>query len=42
MLIKRRFFNTKVKIVTAVMTVSVLVGGALFTLPMDNAKGIGT
>ena len=42
MLIKRRFFNTKVKIVTAVMTVSVLVGGALFTLPMDNAKGIGS
>ena len=24
------------------MTVSVLVGGALFTLPMDNAKGIGS
>ena len=42
MLIKRRFFNTKVKIVTAVMTVSVLVGGALFTLPMDNAKGAGS
>lgn len=42
MLIKRRFFNTKVKIVTAVMTVSVLVGGALFTLPMDNAKGVGS
>jgi beta-glucanase (GH16 family) len=42
MLIKRRFLNTKVKIVTAVMTVSVLIGGALFTLPMDNAKGIGS
>ena len=42
MLIKRRFFNTKVKIVTAVMTVGVLVGGALFTLPMDNAKGAGS
>ena len=42
MLIKRRFFNTKVKIVTAVMTVGVVVGGALFTLPMDNAKGAGS
>jgi len=42
MLIKRRFFNTKVKIVTAVMAVGVLVGGALFTLPMDNAKGAGS
>ena len=42
MLIKRRFLNTKVKIVTAVMAVSVLVGGALFTLPMDNAKGVGS
>ena len=42
MLIKRRFFNTKVKIVTAVMTVGVVVGGALFTLPMDNAKGVGS
>ena len=42
MLIKRRFFNTKVKIVTAVMAVGVVVGGALFTLPMDNAKGVGS
>ena len=42
MLIKRRFFNTKVKIVTAVMAVGVIVGGALFTLPMDNAKGVGS
>ena len=42
MLIKRRFFNTKVKIVTAVMAVGIVVGGALFTLPMDNAKGIGS
>ena len=42
MLIKRRFLNTKVKIVTAVMTVGVVVGGALFTLPMDNAKGAGS
>ena len=42
MLIKRRFLNTKVKIVTAVMAVGVVVGGALFTLPMDNAKGIGS
>ena len=42
MLIKRRFLNTKVKIVTAVMTVGVVVGGALFTLPMDNAKGVGS
>ena len=42
MLIKRRFFNTKVKIVTAVMAVGVVVGGALFTLPMDNAKGAGS
>ena len=42
MLIKRRFLNTKVKIVTAVMAVGVLVGGALFTLPMDNAKGAGS
>ena len=41
MLIKRRFLNTKVKIVTAVMAVGVIVGGALFTLPMDNAKGVG-
>ena len=42
MLIKRRFLNTKVKIVTAVMAVGIVVGGALFTLPMDNAKGIGS
>ena len=42
MLIKRRFLNTKVKIVTAVMTVGVVVGGALFTLPIDNAKGAGS
>ena len=42
MLIKRRFLNTKVKIVTAVMAVSVIVSGALFTLPMDNAKGAGS
>ena len=42
MLIKRRFLNTKVKIVTAVMAVGIVVGGALFTLPMDNAKGVGS
>ena len=42
MLIKRRFLNTKVKIVTAVMAVGIVVGGALFTLPMDNAKGAGS
>ena len=42
MLIKRRFLNTKVKIVTAVMAVGVIIGGALFTLPMDNAKGVGS
>ena len=42
MLIKRRFLNTKVKIVTAVMAVGVIVSGALFTLPMDNAKGAGS
>ena len=42
MLIKRRFLNTKVKIVTAVVAVGVVVGGALFTLPMDNAKGAGS
>ena len=42
MLIKKRFLNTKVKIVTAVMAVSVIVSGALFTLPMDNAKGAGS
>lgn len=42
MLIKRRFLNTKVKIVTAVMAVGIVVGGALFTLPMDNAKSAGS
>ena len=42
MLIKRRFLNTKVKIVTAVMAVGIVVGGALFTLPMDNARGAGS
>ena len=42
MLIKRRFLNTKVKIVTAVMAVSVIVGGALFTMPIDNAKSAGS
>ena len=42
MLIKRRFLNTKVKIVTAVVAIGVVVGGALFTLPMDNAKGAGS
>ena len=42
MLIKRRFLNTKVKIVTAVMAVGVIVSGALFTLPIDNAKGAGS
>mgnify|MGYP000932645447 FL=1 len=42
MLIKRRFLNTKVKIVTAVMAVGIVVGGALFTLPIDNAKGAGS
>lgn len=42
MLIKRRFLNTKVKIVTAVMAVGVIVSGALFTLPIDNAKSAGS
>ena len=42
MLIKKRFLNTKLKIVTAAMAVGVIIGGALFTLPMDNAKGAGS
>lgn len=42
MLIKKRFLNTKVKVVTAVMAVGVIIGGALFTLPMDNVKGAGS
>ena len=42
MLIKRRFLNTKVKIVTAVMAVGVIVGGALFTMPIDNVKSAGS
>ncbi len=39
---KKRFLNTKFKIVTAVMAVGVVIGGALFTLPIDNAKGAGS
>ena len=42
MLIKKRFLNTKLKIVTAAMAVGVIAGGALFTLPIDNVKSAGS
>ena len=42
MLIKKRFLNKKLKTLAIIMTVGVIVGGALFTLPMDNAKGAGS
>ena len=38
MLIKKRFLNTKLKSVTGLMAAAVIIGGALFTMPIDNAK----
>ena len=42
MLIKKRFLNKKLKTLAIIMTVGVIVGGALFTMPIDNAKGAGS
>ena len=42
MLIKKRFLNTKLKSVTGLMAAAVIIGGALFTMPIDNAKSAGS
>ena len=42
MLIKKRFLNKKLKTLAIIMTVGVIVGGALFTMPIDNAKSAGS
>ena len=39
MLIKKRFSNKKVKALTGIMTACLIIGGALFTLPVQKAKG---
>ena len=38
MLIKKRFLNTKVKILTGVMATGLFIGGSLLTLPTVQAK----
>ena len=42
MLIKKHFLNKKLKTLAIIMTVGVIVGGALFTMPIDNAKSAGS
>lgn len=39
MLIKKRFSNKKVKTLAGIMTACLIIGGALFTLPVQKAKG---
>ena len=38
MLIKKRFLNTKVKILTGIMATGLIIGGSLLTLPTAQAK----
>ena len=40
MLIKKRFLNTKVKILTGVMATGLFIGGSLLTLPTAQAKSV--
>ena len=40
MLIKKRFLNTKVKILTWVMATGLFIGGSLLTLPTTQAKSV--
>lgn len=40
MLIRKRFLNTKVKILTGVITAGLIIGGSLLTLPTGQAKGV--
>ena len=42
MLIKKRFLNKKFKAVTGLMVAAFIIGGALFTMPIDNAKSAGS
>ena len=40
MLIKKRFLNTKVKILTGVVAAGLVIGGSLLTLPTGQAKSV--
>ena len=40
MLIRKRFLNTKVKILTGIMIAGLVVSGSLLTLPTGQAKGV--
>ena len=40
MLIRKRFLNTKVKILTGVIAAGLFIGGSLLTLPTGQAKGV--
>lgn len=42
MLIKKRFLNKKFKAVTGLMVAAFIIGGALFAMPIDNAKSAGS
>ena len=42
MLIKKRFLNTKLKSVAGLMAAAAIIGGSIFTLPIDNAKSAGS
>ena len=42
MLIKKRFLNKKFKAITGLMVAAFIIGGALFTMPIDNAKSAGS
>ncbi len=42
MLIKKRFLNKKLRTIAGLMIASVVIGGSLFTLPIDNAKSAGS
>ena len=42
MLIKKRFLNKKFKAVTGLMVAAFIIGAALFTMPIDNAKSAGS
>ena len=40
MLIRKRFLNTKVKILTGMITAGLIIGGSLLTLPTGQAKSV--
>ena len=42
MLIKKRFLNKKFKAITGLMVAAIVIGGSLFTMPIDNAKSAGS